>query len=203
MGLDMSMYKYYKKMDKETFDKVYSVAAMDIEEEILYVNKFEELKNDYTPNKFIDFCEIYMSPYIVENLKKDALILEDVIQNVFIKLIKEPNFKDESHMKAWLIRVTINQCKDFNKMAWYRRTESLSDELMIPFTKEEQGVLEEVFKLSKNYRNVIYLYYFEGYSIKEIANILNKSENTISSQLSRARKVLKNILLEGGYSNEK
>ena len=127
-----------------------------------------------------------------QNLKIQA-DSEDVVQNVFIKLIKEPKFKDESHMKAWLIRVTINQCKDFNKIAWYRRTESLSDELMIPFTKEEQGVLEEVFKLSKNYRNVIYLYY----------NILNKSENTISSQLSRARKVLKNILLEGGYSNEK
>lgn len=137
-----------------------------------------------------------------QNLKNQA-DSEDVVQNVFIKLIKEPKFKDESHMKAWLIRVTINQCKDFNKMAWYRKTESLSDELMIPFTKEEQGVLEEVFKLSKNYRNVIYLYYFEGYSIKEIANILNKSENTISSQLSRARKVLKNILLEGGYSDEK
>lgn len=137
-----------------------------------------------------------------QNLKNQA-DSEDVVQNVFIKLIKEPKFKDESHMKAWLIRVTINQCKDFNKMAWYRRTESLSDELMIPFTKEEQGVLEEVLKLSKNYRNVIYLYYFEGYSIKEIANILNKSENTISSQLSRARKVLKNILLEGGYSDEK
>ena len=137
-----------------------------------------------------------------QNLKNKA-DSEDVVQNVFIKLIKEPKFKDESHMKAWLIRVTINLCKDFNKIAWYRRAESLSDELMIPFTKEEQGVLEEVFKLSKNYRNVIYLYYFEGYSIKEIANILNKSENTISSQLSRAREVLKNILLEGGYSNEK
>ena len=137
-----------------------------------------------------------------QNLKIQA-DSEDVVQNVFIKLIKEPNFKDESHMKAWLIRVTINQCKDFNKMAWYRRTEGLSDELMIPFTKEEQGVLEEVFKLSKNYRNVIYLYYFEGYSIREIAGILSKSENTISSQLSRARKVLKNILLEGGYSDEK
>ena len=137
-----------------------------------------------------------------QNLKIQA-DSEDVVQNVFIKLIKEPKFKDESHMKAWLIRVTINQCKDFNKMAWYRKTEGLSDELMIPFTKEEQGVLEEVFKLSKNYRNVIYLYYFEGYSIKEIAGILSKSENTISSQLSRARKVLKNILLEGGYSDEK
>ena len=133
-------------------------------------------------------------------IKSDA---EDVVQNVFIKLIKEPNFKDKSHMKAWLIRVTINECKDFNKMAWYKKTESLSDELMIPFTKEEQGVLDEVFKLSKNYRNVIYLYYFEGYSIKEIASILNKKENTISSQLTRARKVLKNILVEGGYGDEK
>ena len=136
-----------------------------------------------------------------QNLKIQA-DSEDIVQNVFIKLINQPKFNDEVHMKAWLIRVTINLCKDFNKIAWYRKTESLSDEL-IPFTKEEQGVLEEVFKLSKNYRNVIYLYYFEGYSIREIANILNKNENTISSQLSRARKMLKNILLEGGYSNEK
>lgn len=137
-----------------------------------------------------------------QNLKVQA-DSEDVVQSVFIKLISQPKFKDEAHMKAWLIRVTINLCKDFNKIVWYRKTEGLSDKLMIPFTKEEQGVLEEVFKLSKDYRNVIYLYYFEGYSIREIASILNKNENTISSQLSRARKMLKNILLEGGYSNEK
>lgn len=136
-----------------------------------------------------------------QNLKnqRDA---EDVVQNVFIKLIKQPAFQDEGHIKAWLIRVTINQCKDLNKTFWFRKVEPLKEQ-WVPFTNEEEGVLRELFKLPKDYRNVIYLYYFEGYKISEIAGILNKKENTISSQLTRAKKRLKNILLEGGYCNEK
>ena len=95
-----------------------------------------------------------------------------------------------------------NKCKDLNKTAWYRKTESLT-EIEIPFTEDEEGILEEVFKLSSDYRNVIYLYYYEGYNISEVASILDKKENTISSRLTRARKKLKNILIEGGYSDEK
>ncbi|MEQ8156697.1 MAG: sigma-70 family RNA polymerase sigma factor [Clostridiaceae bacterium] len=136
-----------------------------------------------------------------QNLKNQS-DSEDVVQDVFIRLMRQPVFEDEGHMKAWLIRVTINRCKDLKKTSWFRKVEPLT-EAWTPFTDEEQGILEELFKLSKDYRNVIYLHYFEGYTIREIAGILNKKENTISSQLTRARKSLKNILLEGGYSDEK
>lgn len=136
----------------------------------------------------------------IQNLKRKS-DCEDVIQEVFIKFMKEQNFADEFHKKAWLIRVTINQCRDFNKTAWYRKTESLVNH-ELPFTMEEETVLHELDKLSTNYKNVIYLYYYEKYTISEIASIMKKNENTISSQLTRARKKLKLILSEGGYNDE-
>jgi len=134
-----------------------------------------------------------------QNLKNKS-DCDDIIQEVFIKLIRQSTFSDEKHMKFWIIRVTINLCKDLNKTAWYRKTEPLNDK--IEFTKEDKDILDELDKLSNDYRNVIYLYYFEKYTITEIATIINKKENTISSQLTRARKKLKHILLEGGYGNE-
>lgn len=156
-------------------------------------------------NDFIEYIVEKYSDMILrieyQNLKNKS-DSEDVTQDTFMKLIKQSTFRDEAHMKAWLIKVTINKCRDLNKTVWYRRTESLA-EIEIPFNEDEIGILEEVFKLSNDYRNVIYLYYYEGYSISEIANILDKKENTISSQITRARKKLKNILLEGGYSDEK
>lgn len=156
-------------------------------------------------NDFIQYVVEKYSDMILriayQNLKNKS-DSEDVTQDTFIKLIKQSEFMDEAHMKAWLIKVTINKCKDLNKTAWYRKTESLT-EIEIPFTEDEAGILEEVFKLSSDYRNVIYLYYYEGYNISEIASILGKKENTISSRLTRARKKLKNILVEGGYSDEK
>ena len=135
-----------------------------------------------------------------QNLKNysDA---EDVVQDVFIRLMKEKEFENEQHMRSWLIRVTINRCKDLNKSLWYKKSEPFTGEIGV-FTDEEKNVLEEVMKLSNDYRNVIYLYYFEGYKISEIAKILNKKDNTVSSQLTRARKKLKNSLLKGGYYHE-
>ncbi len=123
---------------------------------------------------------------------------EDIAQEVFMKLLRQPVFNDEKYLKAWLIRVTINQCKDFKKSARYRNTTALTEEWQ-PFSDEQQSVMEEIWELSVDYRIVIYLYYYEKYTISEIAEILVKKENTISSQLTRARKQLKSILLEGGY----
>jgi RNA polymerase sigma-70 factor (ECF subfamily) len=65
---------------------------------------------------------------------------------------------------------------------------------------EEQGVLNEIWRLPVHYRNVVYLYYYEKYTVHEIAKILEIKDNTISSWLTRARKKLKNMLLEGGYA---
>ena len=123
---------------------------------------------------------------------------EDIFQEVCIALLtKNAPVYDEVHIKHWLIRVTINKCNNFNKSVWQSRTESISDhtDLIAP---ETQLVMCELAKLPKHYRNVIYLYYYEEYTIPEIAEILGKSKNTISAQLQRARKKLKKILEEGG-----
>lgn len=130
-----------------------------------------------------------------QNLKNlsDA---QDIVQEVYIKLMKsDVNFHSEEHLKAWLIRVTINKCKDFFKSSWFKKTTSLSQTMEL-FAPDEQEVMEEIFQLDKKYRNVIYLYYYEGYKINEIASMLSKSPNTVSSWLQRARNKLKFILEE-------
>lgn len=131
------------------------------------------------------------------NLRNQA-DAEDVAQEVFLKLMREEEFEDEGHRKAWLIRVTINLCKDMNKQAWNLKTEGFK-EAWEPFSKEQQRVLEELWELPKNYRNVVYLYYYEELTVSEIAKILKRKENTVSSWLTRARKKLKTILMEGGH----
>lgn len=125
---------------------------------------------------------------------------EDIVQEVFIKLIREKSFSDEKHLKNWLIKVTINLCRDRKRNSWYKKRVELKDNLKnVSNDINDMEFIEDIKKLSMDYRNVIYLYYYEGYKINEISEILGKSENTISSQLRRARNKLKNIILEGGY----
>lgn len=123
---------------------------------------------------------------------------EDVFQDVFIayseKLLK---FKNEEHIKAWLIRVTINKCKNIKASSWYRKTVELTDQISFE-SPEELGVFEAVNKLPENYKNVIYLNYYEGYKLKEIAKILNTNENTIKTWSFRAKEILKENL-KGGF----
>ncbi len=127
-------------------------------------------------------------------LKSEADV-EDIFQNVFLKLLQHnKSFENEEHEKAWLCRVAINECKDFHK-SFFRKNTCSIDDLEIPMEdKTEEGVLREVLLLPQKYRNVIYLYYFEGYSVPEIANILGRNQNTIHTHLRRAKAILKNKL---------
>ena len=128
---------------------------------------------------------------------------EDIVQDVFIKLIKNSNkIKDEEHLKNWLIRVTINLCSDYNKSFWNKNTTVL-DEKLSDFDNEEILIFKEINKLKPIYRDIIYLYYYQGYKIKEISIILKMKENTVSSNLTRAREKLKTILEDGGGINVK
>ncbi|MBE6831082.1 sigma-70 family RNA polymerase sigma factor [Clostridium sp. KNHs216] len=127
-------------------------------------------------------------------LKNEADV-EDIFQNVFLKLLqnKKP-FENDAHEKAWLCRVTINECKDFHK-SFFRKNTCSIDDLEIPIEdKSEEGVLREVLSLPQKYRNVIYLFYFEDYSVPEIAVILGRNQNTIHTHLRRAKAILKNKL---------
>lgn len=121
---------------------------------------------------------------------------EDLVHDTFMKLMeKKPSFENLDHEKAWLIRVTINLCKNRLKSVWFSRTVGLEDNIL-KFTTEENDVMSAVLELPSKYRIVILLYYFEGYNIKEISQILGSKEPTISSQLQRARKQLKLKLKE-------
>lgn len=122
---------------------------------------------------------------------------EDIMQDVCIELLtKCPVQRDEDHLKAWLIRVTINKCRSFHRLAWNRRRESLEDHTDLE-APEHTDIMEEIRRLPRDCRNIIYLYYYESYTIAEIAKILRKNPNTVSSTLQRARKKLKQMLIEG------
>lgn len=126
---------------------------------------------------------------------------EDVFQDVFIKFAeKMPEFENIEHEKAWFIRVTINFSKNLKNNNWNKKIVSLSEN-MIFSAQEETNIFSSVSELPKNYRTVIYLSYYEGYKVKEIAKILKKNENTIKTWLSRGRELLKEKL-KGGFENE-
>lgn len=124
---------------------------------------------------------------------------QDVVQDVFLKLLQHGQqcFQDEEHLKAWLIRVTVNQCLDYRKSFFRSHTVSL-ESFDVPYEPKEHAVLEELYKLPQDYRNILYLYYYEEYTIKEIAEILGKKQNTVNSKLTRGRKRLKK-LMEGKH----
>lgn len=132
--------------------------------------------------------------------KADA---EDVMQEVFLKLLRSPApFESEEHLKAWLIRVTINQCRDLQKSAWRRKTVALSQAEDYAFDEEDRTLLQSLRSLSSPFRNVLYLYYYEGYTLSEIAKLTEENINTVNSRLQRARKKLK-LTLEGETNESK
>ena len=122
---------------------------------------------------------------------------EDVFQNVYMKyLLYEGSFESSEHEKAWFVRVTINACtdwlRDYTRRKWLSSLVLKEESTVLDDTS--MGVLETVLQLPEKYRNVIYLFYYEGYSAVEIAKILGKKENTIYTWLSRAKKILREEL---------
>lgn len=131
--------------------------------------------------------------------KSDA---EDVLQEVFLKLIKQKKiFESEEHVKAWIIRVTVNCSLKLVTSAWFRKTVPLVEELKFE-TEEKSDVYYEVLNLPLKYRTVIHLFYYEDLSIEKIGQVLSIKESTIKSQLLRARQMLK-IKLKGDFDDEK
>ena len=122
---------------------------------------------------------------------------EDIFQTVFLKyaLHTEP-FTDAEHEKAWLIRITINACKDLLKSFFRSRTVSLDEVLEQPaaLAPDHREVVEAVLSLPQKYRDVIYLHYYEGYSAPEIGRILKKNVNTVYTLLGRAKQQLRETL---------
>lgn len=130
------------------------------------------------------------------HLKNEA-DTEDICQTVFLKYaMNDKVFDSEAHEKAWIIRVTINACKDLLKSFFRKHTVSLDAYV-------EQGgvvdaahseVLEAVLALPEKYRRVIYLHYYEGYPAADIAEILRINVNTVYTHLTRAKTLLRDEL---------
>ena len=120
---------------------------------------------------------------------------EDAVQEVFLKLLtREHPFRDQEHEKAWLIRTTLNRASDLRRAA-ERRCVSL-DEALTVGREETPAILSAVRELPEKYSAVIHLYYYEGYSMKEIAKLLSLPVPTVGTRLARGRERLKQILKE-------
>ncbi len=124
---------------------------------------------------------------------------QDIVQEVFIKLYEfSGDFNSKEHQKAWLLRVTFNLCKNKLRSSWWKKSAPLLD--TIPAKDEEQhDLLEYVISLPAKYRTVIHLYYYEGYSTKEIAMLTSQKESTVRSLMTRARTQLKDKLCQDGF----
>lgn len=128
---------------------------------------------------------------------------EDIVQDVFFALYREKRrFETEEHIRHWLIRVTVNQCKKWHRSPW-RKHISFSEYAagMVDSGESAREILDAVMALPKKYRLPIYLYYYEEYSTEEIAEILKIPKGTVCSNLSRGRELLK-IELQEGEENE-
>lgn len=124
---------------------------------------------------------------------------DDAVQDAFIKYYQsDKEFDDEKHLRVWLIKVTVNRSKDIISSFWKRNRVSWEDymETVTFEVPEDRDLFSAVMKLDDKYRTVIHLFYYEEYSVKEIANILGSRESTVKSQLSRGRLQLKMMLSE-------
>lgn len=159
------------------------------------------MRNEQEVNRAIEryadtvrrLCMIYLKNYA------DT---EDIFQTVFLKyVLSSVVFENDEHEKAWIIRVTVNACKDLLKSFFHSRTVSLDEMLEQPaeLAPDHREVLEAVLSLPRKYRDVVYLHYFEDYSAPQISRILGRNVNTIYTLLTRSRQMLREKLTGEEY----
>ena len=137
---------------------------------------------------------VYRLAYARTGCQADA---EDVMQEVFLRLVKAaPVFDSEDHARAWLLRVASNCASDLFRLPWRRREEPLTEDMTAPEAQEPGSVTQAVLSLPARYRIPVHLYYYEGYSVAEVAGLLGKSQGTVKSRLFRARELLRDKLKE-------
>lgn len=137
---------------------------------------------------------VYRIAYANVQVKADA---DDVFQEVFLLYCrKAPEFENETHRRNWLINVTLKCCKKATFSSWRKHTAPLDDfpGLKTEMPLNEYELYSAVRSLPEKYRQVIYLYYYEGFSAGEISGILNRNASTVRSHLRRGREKLKSLL---------
>ena len=128
---------------------------------------------------------------------------EEVLQDTLLQFLRTaPDLQSPAHEKAWLLRVTINACKDLLKSFFHSKTVSLDEiiEQSSEMTTDDKEVLEAVLSLPKKYKDVVYLHYYEGYTAPEISRILRKNVNTVYTLLTRSKRLLREKLGGNGYA---
>ena len=131
---------------------------------------------------------------------------EDITQNVFIKLLKyQGDFKDELYIKKWLVKVTVNESRSLWRSFWKQ-----SVIYKLPLKKKDvivnderiDALKEEIENLNPRYRMIVFLFYYENYSAREIAEIIGNSENVVFKLLQRARDRIRKNMIKRGYTNK-
>lgn len=149
----------------------------------------QELIERYQNNLFVAAFQICRN-------QEDA---EDVVQDTFIQYhATQKQYENEEHIRAWLLRVAINKAKNVNLTFWHRKKQPLEEYIeTLTFESEKSGELfETVLGLPEKYRIVIHLFYYEEYSVQEIAKVLKLSESNVKVRLLRGRQMLKDALKE-------
>ena len=128
----------------------------------------------------------------------DADDAKDICQTVLIKLLEDPReFPDRGQERAWVVRLAVNACKNWRKSAWFRRRVPLDEGLALAVENpepEDGGLLAQVMALPRKYREAIFLRYYEGYEVREIAKILGRSPALVSTHLKRGKEKLRTML---------
>ncbi len=137
---------------------------------------------------------VYRLAFVRTKSKSDS---DDVLQEVFLRYLKVwQRLESEDHVKAMLLRITVNCSNSLSTSAWFKKTEPLDEAIPSTASLDGNTVLQEVMRLPLKYRTVIHLHYYCGYSVDEIAKIEKLNPSTVKTHLSRARKMLKDSLKE-------
>lgn len=151
------------------------------------------MRNEQEVNRAVEEYSDMIRRLCMIHLKNYA-DTEDIFQTVFLKyVLSSVVFENKEHEKAWLIRVTINACKDLLKSFFRSRITSLDEilEQAADMQEENKEVLEAVLSLPSKYRDVVYLHYYEGYTAPEIGRLLKKNVNTVYTLMTRSRHLLR------------
>ena len=160
----------------------------------------ESLNYDFASpeNVFLRYADmVYRLGLVRTKNKSDS---EDILQEVFLRYIKVWNkMESEEHIKAMLIRITVNCSNSLNTSAWFKRTVGLDENIAVFDNYDESNVLNRVLALPKKYRTAIHLHYYCDYSVEEIAKVLKMNVSTVKTHLNRGRAMLKKQLKEYDY----
>ena len=152
--------------------------------------RFEELVAQYQ-EPVLRMCFLYLC---------DKSLAEDAVQETFIKVFRGlDGFHGKSSIKTWIMRIAVHVCYDMNHSGWFRHfdrqiTPEMLPEAAVPFEEKDENLVIAVMQLPRKLREVILLFYYQGFSIQEIMDLLGVSQSTVTGRLKRGRDKLRGFL---------